>query len=508
MSEREALIAAICANPDDDTPRLVFADWLDENEPDARLLGKKSKRSPSAWASLIRAECELARLQADGSESAAVYEFFQENDEQTLEGVRWERIMPGVGRRVELTTTANKRRTTSTKARNKGLPRHVDSGAGWAIDTHRGFPGGVWMNNAEKFQKHIHILAPSCPPLRVTFSPYDALPAEIASCGVLRWCREAVVSCHHLELVRAMSREPDTARVQKLSIQNGQQNQADEIVTEIADSPHWWGLREIFIGHGYEISAVAAERLFQAKHLHQLTRLEAMGSGWPSDTLLGLNNFTELRSLRIQDSSLSDVAAIRLAYLPGLANLRQIDLTGNAVGGAGCTALMTSPHLKSLTALDLTRNEVRGLDKEALANAPAGGLRILGLQECRLTTADIAAISTSPRVSELMYLAICENQLPEKAIARMTKGFGNHAPAVLYLMDSEIGDEAVEAIANWPAASQIDMLHLENNRLSTWAAKAIANCQHLKGLNHVCTGVKHAAGRTALKKAFGNRAHV
>jgi uncharacterized protein (TIGR02996 family) len=31
MTEREELLSDICANPDDDTPRLVFADWLQEN---------------------------------------------------------------------------------------------------------------------------------------------------------------------------------------------------------------------------------------------------------------------------------------------------------------------------------------------------------------------------------------------------------------------------------------------------------------------------------------------
>lgn len=36
MSEREAFLRAICTNPDDDTPRLVFADWLQENGDEAR----------------------------------------------------------------------------------------------------------------------------------------------------------------------------------------------------------------------------------------------------------------------------------------------------------------------------------------------------------------------------------------------------------------------------------------------------------------------------------------
>ena len=36
MTEREALLRAICENPDDDTPRLVFADWLQENGEEQR----------------------------------------------------------------------------------------------------------------------------------------------------------------------------------------------------------------------------------------------------------------------------------------------------------------------------------------------------------------------------------------------------------------------------------------------------------------------------------------
>ena len=31
MTERDALLAAIHADPDDDTARLVYADWLQEN---------------------------------------------------------------------------------------------------------------------------------------------------------------------------------------------------------------------------------------------------------------------------------------------------------------------------------------------------------------------------------------------------------------------------------------------------------------------------------------------
>lgn len=53
MSSRAALLAAIRAHPNDDTPRLVFADWLDE-QPNALDLDR-------ATAEFIRASCRPGR---------------------------------------------------------------------------------------------------------------------------------------------------------------------------------------------------------------------------------------------------------------------------------------------------------------------------------------------------------------------------------------------------------------------------------------------------------------
>jgi uncharacterized protein (TIGR02996 family) len=46
-----AFLDAIRESPDDDTPRLVYADWLDDHDEPAR-------------ATFIRVQCELARLPA------------------------------------------------------------------------------------------------------------------------------------------------------------------------------------------------------------------------------------------------------------------------------------------------------------------------------------------------------------------------------------------------------------------------------------------------------------
>src|SRR5690242_16278731 len=48
-ADRAAFLRAIAANPDDDLPRLVYADWLDEHGEPER-------------AEFIRVQCELARL--------------------------------------------------------------------------------------------------------------------------------------------------------------------------------------------------------------------------------------------------------------------------------------------------------------------------------------------------------------------------------------------------------------------------------------------------------------
>src|SRR5215203_4619487 len=52
MTDAPAFFRAIEANPDDDTPRLVYADWLDEHA---------ATDADRARAEFIRVQCELAR---------------------------------------------------------------------------------------------------------------------------------------------------------------------------------------------------------------------------------------------------------------------------------------------------------------------------------------------------------------------------------------------------------------------------------------------------------------
>ena len=71
MTEQAILLKAITAQADDDTPRLVYADWLDENKPDRR---PSPAEGPSARAEFIRIQCRLAAGAFDAVDYPGVLE--------------------------------------------------------------------------------------------------------------------------------------------------------------------------------------------------------------------------------------------------------------------------------------------------------------------------------------------------------------------------------------------------------------------------------------------------
>jgi uncharacterized protein (TIGR02996 family) len=68
MSDEAALLRAIATNPDEDTPRLAYADWLDENQPNrpTKKRGKPARvAAENPRAEFIRGQIELAQLKED-----------------------------------------------------------------------------------------------------------------------------------------------------------------------------------------------------------------------------------------------------------------------------------------------------------------------------------------------------------------------------------------------------------------------------------------------------------
>src|SRR6516162_4283405 len=58
MDDEPALLAAIAAHPEEDTPRLAYADWLDEHAG-----GLPEPASARIRAEFIRVQCEIKKLE-------------------------------------------------------------------------------------------------------------------------------------------------------------------------------------------------------------------------------------------------------------------------------------------------------------------------------------------------------------------------------------------------------------------------------------------------------------
>jgi uncharacterized protein (TIGR02996 family) len=76
MPTEEAFIAAVLADPENDAPRLIYSDWLDEQ-------GRGER------AELIRVQCELARLGNPMSEAEdSRYDILRRQEAELLDAIR------------------------------------------------------------------------------------------------------------------------------------------------------------------------------------------------------------------------------------------------------------------------------------------------------------------------------------------------------------------------------------------------------------------------------------
>jgi uncharacterized protein (TIGR02996 family) len=498
----------IRANPDDDAARLVFADWLDENEPDKKV---KKGAPPSAWAALIRAECELTRLRNDGSAAAAV---FNSCDPSVLCAVRWERAFPEMCRYVELSYSVNELRLKASRAVRAALPKAGKSGikwaeSGWDNETDRGFIGSATIRHWRKFVAALPTLTASCPRVELDFAdnigPEDA--KEAVDRGFARWCRTLNLDLDGAEtaqLICEMSKAPETTGVRGLRLTCDDEDTSRALGT-IADSPNWSGLRELALSSVCDdLPKPLVGRLFRAPHLRGLTRVSIEGeTTLPAvDAIIKL---PELQELGCDFGNLDDATARRIADNRGLTKLRTLRARCSPLTGVGLTALLTSPNLRDLAVLFVNLSDLRNVPVKALAKAPGGRLRVLDCSRCQLNDTAVA-IATSPRFSDV----VCFNagtELDSTSASKLLSVFGDRPPAALTMHDAKLSADDVRALANWPGAARLDFLDLWCVNIKANAAKVLAKSPHLQNLRHFHYTPFTAPVEQIVKAAFGDRAH-
>ena len=320
--EREAFLAAIAAAPDEDTPRLVYADWLDEN-------GTEDDR---ARAALIRAQCRMEVLPVESKERKKL--------------VREVRVI------------LNKHYTTWTA----GL-RDAHLGKDWTF--RRGFIDGLTISPTAYIQRgeDLFRLAPTLRSVKfpnaanetteLAASPFLARLASVdlalmCTCG---WCSID-------EELRDLFKSKHATNLKCLNVSHDRIDA--EGAAALARSKVLANLAELDLSAN-PLSSDGAVALAKSKH------------------------FVKLTALNLANTALYSSGAEALAKAKNLPALARLNLSGNQIRASGVVALVAAPFFSQLTHLDLSKNRITEAGARALAGVEETKLERLDLRGCNLT---------------------------------------------------------------------------------------------------------------------------
>ncbi len=334
MNHHQSFLQAIIEQPDDDTPRLVYADWLEEHgDPDR--------------AEFIRLQCELAGM--------------AEADPRQREHQARERTL----------LAAHEREWAGP------LDRLVTG-----YEFRRGFVEAV-VSSAAFFRDAGRLFAAA--PVRVVRIRWgEATRQDWAGCRHLRRLTGLdlasngrfdrvnlghVLASPHLTGLRTLRLAgtkvgtggvrdlvawPPLAGLLRLDLVcSGLDDSAAEV---LASSLYIGGLGELSL-RGNRVGAAGARAAGAIASRGGLTALDLGGNHTLGDagcgTLAASADLGRLARLSLADAGIGDDGVRALALARCISGVAVLDLAGNAVGDAGCRALAASPHLARLQELSL-----------------------------------------------------------------------------------------------------------------------------------------------------------
>ncbi|VTU00435.1 Uncharacterized protein OS=Nitrospina gracilis (strain 3/211) GN=NITGR_980084 PE=4 SV=1: LRR_6: LRR_6 [Gemmataceae bacterium] len=379
MSERKQLLAAICANPEEDTPRLAFADWLEE----------QGGADDVARAGFIRAQIALdplPRYRPDWLPAAhdILRRWGSKIAEWRLElpnipGVTWGQFRRGFVDSVSVSSAKNFVQKGGRIAATVPL-------LGLSLTDRNEFAAfgrSPVFNRIRRLQiahgrsftgahtRELLALA-NCPRLAhldlATEAIDDEGAAAIATCPNLAALTDLRLSENRMSDVglTALAQSPHLSNLRALHIDRNIGGTTG--VRALAESPNLAGLRELHLG--YCGGPDGARALATSKFLTKLEDLTVLDSVVESlETVVNSPNAAGLIRLRITARGAKAVAAS-----PHMRNLRELEFIQHATDD-DAVALANSPHLANLRRLNLSSNIISDKGAKALAESPyLGGL--------------------------------------------------------------------------------------------------------------------------------------
>ena len=365
MSDLDALFRAVLDRPDDDTPRLVYADALDDHGAADR-------------AAFIRRQVAAAR--AEPWEPAAVRARVFHDD-----------APPGEDSRAQLPE----------------LPPGLD----WdARPFRRGFPAVVQARDAAAFvdADHLYDLAP-VESLEIELLPITQVAALAASRALARLKRLVIRSGLGRVTARELFRSPHLTHLDELVIGAGLTSSLTAQV--VVNSPTFRRLRSLSYRDEQPGGALVAA-LADLAAAPALRALDIQGSRLTSDDLsrfLDAPVAGRLECLDVGDNRLGGEGFRQLVAGDRLPALRRLDARQIGLGSAGVTELGGRPLASRLRYLDLGGNALVSKTGAALAELDLRELRVLDLGDNRLGDVGVSDLLRGQWVVRLLELDLSEN---------------------------------------------------------------------------------------------------
>jgi uncharacterized protein (TIGR02996 family) len=437
----------IIAHPDDDAPRLIFADWLEEQGDGAR-------------AEFIRSQIERARL--PDWDAGQVRLRLREQELLAQHGQKWKEGLPDV----------------------KGIV--------WE-GFRRGFVAEATVSNFAVLRG----AASTCwaaTPLEAVAIPWPRQDESADTIPPLAGLRELSINAGHVDRqeVDRLADAPLLSTLRALNVRGC--GLGVEGFHRLTASAHLGNLAALRVPHN-SIGNGGIQALFDAPSLRVLAELDLSEAG-------SYGRYGE-------DPIIDGSGLGELASWPGLQRLRSLNLSGNHVGRNGLRALLRSPHATGLKALTLRANGLNDLTMEEFGGARTGlrldvldlgenllgdrgakglarrrclrELKVLRLDRCEIAMAGSLCLARAAFLGSLRVLNLNHNNCGPDFLRKLLQ---TGAPALhtLQMLDNIVCDLGVSHLAGSPGLNTLLELDLGQNALGDKAAQALAKSQHLRGL--------------------------
>jgi len=466
----QAFITAIRAAPDENDLRLVYSDWLEENDQRER-------------AELIRVQVALA----DPPEDWASYRALRTREAALLDnyGKKWFGPLKKLGVRnwvlrrglVERVTMPAHRFLEHGEELLALAPIHSVklSAARQVVGalakcSHLARLTGLDLSGNKLREADVRtLLSPRLSRLRrldlsdnplgpggvaaLTGSPHLAGLQRLALRGVRMGFDGARALAGHVAFPRNFAASVKLAGLIALDIR---QNEIyEEGVSVLARSPRLAGLIELSLTPS---TGKSSEELNESRYLKNLTTLRISGGdfGEGFGLLMQCRFIKQLRILELNETEALDRQVERIADCRHLTQLEHLNLGGNRISDVGLLALASRGRMPRLRWLDLNKNQITSAGVQALCDSTlVQELRELNLADNSIDDDGARALAGCPRLSRLNGLVLSQNAITEAG---------------------------AEALAGSPLLGQLEGLNLYDNPIGEKGASVLCRAAHQAGI--------------------------